>query len=357
MLAAACAPRTQPSAPPVNPDDLISDGRLYEAIVFLKENPGYADAAGRTQRAEAMLSREVGSRVTQAKDLASKGRLAESIRLYREALKLDPRRSDLAETVASLNAELDSRRRGLFTVLNTQLEKKNYTEAHTTLLKLERLDPFHDEVGTRLNEVESQIAAQYSKSMEEGIALYRKREYQKALAVFNRVLRTWPAHPQAQNYKNRITELYAEAAKVSPKKSAARPPAGKTAAAPVPAEPAATSFDQITAVRLSEGQGYLARGENAKALERFNKALDLDPNNEAAQKGRQQAIAKIGKTTEDLFREGVNFYRNEQLDRAIERWNLVLLMDPAHDRAQKYLERAQRLLDKFREVTGGSGSG
>lgn len=353
----ACAPRTQ-APPPADPDTLAADGRLYDAIMVLQTNPDLPDTAAKTRKYETMLAREVNTRVSQAKDLSGKGRLAESIRLYREAMKFDPRRTDLGEPVSRLNADLDTKRTNLFTVLNAQMSAQNYPDAHTTLLKLERLDPFSDDIGNRLNDVETKLAARYATSMNEGIELYRKRNYSQALTVFNRVLSVWPAHPQAANYRDRIKELYAEAAKMKPAAKTAKKASAPSTSKPGQAdEPVAASIEQIAAVRMTEAQQHLNKGEHAKALERYNKVLDLDPNNQEAIKGRQAAITKIGRSTEDLFREGVNFYRNEQLDKAIERWNLVLLIDPAHDRAQKYLERAQRLLDKFREVTTAGSAG
>ncbi len=351
---AACVPKTQLQPALADPDALVADGRLYDAIVLLQNHPELQDSAAKTQKIEGMLSREVKTRVATADGLAQKGRLAEAIRLYREAMKFDPRRQDLVEPVSKLNAELDSRRTNLFSVLNTQMAAKSYPDSHTTLLKLERLDPFSDDIGNKLNDVESRLSAQYAKDMEQGVDLYKKREYSKALAVFNRVLSVWPEHPQAINYRDRIRELFAESAKVKPSK-VAKAGSGKTAKGGASTsssdEPVQVSVDQIATVRMTEAAMFLNKGDPAKALERYNKVLDLQPNNPEAIKGRQTAIAKIGRSTEDLFREGVGFYRNEQLDKAIDRWNLVLLIDPTHDRAQKYLERAQRLLEKFKEVT------
>lgn len=353
----ACAQRPAAQIQRQDPDALVADGRLYDAIVLLQEDPNYPDAPARAKKIEATLAREVGDRVYQANGLADKGRLAEAIRLYREAMKLDPRRSDLAEPVSRLNADLQAKRTNLFAVLDVQMKARNFADAHTTLLKLERLDPFNDDIGNKLNDVEAKLSAQYAKPLEDAVALYRKHEYSKALKILNNVLSMWPGHPQAANYRDRIKELYAEASKVGP---ARKKPATSASKAPVETkseEPVNVSVSQITTLRLQEGQVYLQRGDAVKALERFNKTLDLEPGNQEAIKGRQQAIAKIGKSTEDIFREGVNFYRNEQLDKAIERWNLVLLIDPTHDRAQKYLERAQRLLDKFKEVTTPGGAG
>jgi len=50
------------------------------------------------------------------------------------------------------------------------------------------------------------------------------------------------------------------------------------------------------------------------------------------------------------YKTGMTYFLAEELDRAIEEWQETLRLNPAHGRAKRDLEKAQRLLDKLRTL-------
>jgi hypothetical protein len=50
---------------------------------------------------------------------------------------------------------------------------------------------------------------------------------------------------------------------------------------------------------------------------------------------------------EELFVQGIRYYRAERMAQAVREWETVLLIDPAHAKARVYLEKARRVLEKL----------
>ncbi len=91
------------------------------------------------------------------------------------------------------------------------------------------------------------------------------------------------------------------------------------------------------AVSTKEGLDAVASGDNIKALNAFVLVQKLDPANEEAQK---QIEAIKGSAVETLHREAMVEYNKQNLDKAIDLWDRVLALLPAHKNARLYRARA-----------------
>ena len=64
-------------------------------------------------------------------------------------------------------------------------------------------------------------------------------------------------------------------------------------------------------------------------------------------------VAAIAAPTIDidaLHREAINAYRSQDLDRAIELWNQILAVDPAHESARLYRSQAEALKERLQRL-------
>lgn len=102
---------------------------------------------------------------------------------------------------------------------------------------------------------------------------------------------------------------------------------------------------QRNADRLySDGVRLLKAGNNEKALDSFHQAVKLQPNHELAKK----QIAKLQTSViESLHKKAMTLYTNQELDDAIMNWDKVLKINPKHELAKLYRQRAIELKERL----------
>jgi len=98
---------------------------------------------------------------------------------------------------------------------------------------------------------------------------------------------------------------------------------------------------------FQSGKKLFAEGRYMEALETY---LQIDPD----YRGREKALAdvreKLQIQAEFHFKEGVNFFVEEDLAAAISEWEKTILLDPGHLNAINSIEKARNLLQKVKEI-------
>jgi tetratricopeptide (TPR) repeat protein len=95
---------------------------------------------------------------------------------------------------------------------------------------------------------------------------------------------------------------------------------------------------------LEAGQMYLDNGNELAAFERFKSAEIIDVTNETASKQMQTLQKQI---TEKYHREASTAFRQQSLAEAIEKWDIVLSVDPNHSNAMAYRTQALELQERL----------
>jgi LysM repeat protein len=139
--------------------------------------------------------------------------------------------------------------------------------------------------------------------------------------------------------------------------AAARAPAasGETGEAPVPgtpvAEPAATPAPPANdlAALLQKGRRLEASGDLPGAYGAFSAAAALSPGNRDAILQRDAAKAALIRSYD---REATQAFQRQNLDLAIAKWDRLLELDPANQKAKLERERALELKKKMNEKFG-----
>ncbi len=98
---------------------------------------------------------------------------------------------------------------------------------------------------------------------------------------------------------------------------------------------------------LAKGQGYYKKAKYKKAINQWQKILDVKPEHLQAQRKISQAENKIKEAIKDHFNKGVEFYNSKQTSEAIRELKLVLYYEENHEEAKQYLNKAQ---DEAREI-------
>lgn len=91
--------------------------------------------------------------------------------------------------------------------------------------------------------------------------------------------------------------------------------------------------------------GAIKSGSNVRAMRMLRR---LPKNYEDVSSLRQSVQAKIDEFANPLYLQGVNYFINEQLEDAVNAWELTLQANPWHDKARQDLAKARKLLEAVR---------
>lgn len=339
-LLIACGGKTDPMQRPSTvtskAERLIKAGNYYEAIRVWQTAPPGADTEERVRETEKILAEEVSRRIKRAGSLQRRGRIGEALQQTSEAYKLDPRKTELVPRMDSLRKDLEKRRAELLPQAEAKLAAKDLEGAHELLLRLNYLDPFDSQTKKRLDETEKQWNREVAASFERGMDFYAKRDFAEAAKEFEKVLQRWPGNTLARNYHQ---QSRTDAGPVqSDREKAERTERQRVA--------------QATQTLVARAEACTKSGDFRCALERLNEALDEDPDSVKAGRLRHEIVEKLTPQLEEIYRRGLDHYRREDHEQAISEWRLVILVDPTHERARKYIERAELILRRLERVPG-----
>ncbi len=99
--------------------------------------------------------------------------------------------------------------------------------------------------------------------------------------------------------------------------------------------------------RFTLGQRFFRQRQYIKAKQMLDGIQGKYPGLEAL---RTDLRVQSQKQAEVHYRDGVKFFLNDELERAVENWRLVLGLDPDHEEAAASIREAETLLQKLKTV-------
>jgi len=103
-----------------------------------------------------------------------------------------------------------------------------------------------------------------------------------------------------------------------------------------------------------KNRAYLSMGKELMLKKKYVESLNMFSEADTDFEGAQEAVIDLKKQmrleAEEHYRRGVKQFLNEELNMAIEEWEQTLVLNPDHAKAQKDIENARNLLEKFEKV-------
>ncbi len=103
----------------------------------------------------------------------------------------------------------------------------------------------------------------------------------------------------------------------------------------------------LNAAHYALGKQLLESGEMVAAADLLGKA---DKTYKDTSQLLSLAKAKIRSEADAHYRKGVNYFINEDLERAVAEWRRALALHPQHPKARQNIENANRLLEKYKAL-------
>lgn len=101
---------------------------------------------------------------------------------------------------------------------------------------------------------------------------------------------------------------------------------------------------------LKQARSALEKEEFARAIEAAEHALDIDSNNKEAKRIISEAQKKFEKQIPDLIAKGKEYYRNQELDKALKTFQSVLIWDPDDNTSLTFIKKIERQLETLKSL-------
>ncbi len=95
---------------------------------------------------------------------------------------------------------------------------------------------------------------------------------------------------------------------------------------------------------IQKGVNYREAGQLKKAIASFEKALEVEPGNAEAARYLAETENELDDLIQSHFNKGIAYFNQDALEDAIREWDKVLELDPSHQKAAEYKDRAQQRL-------------
>jgi tetratricopeptide (TPR) repeat protein len=345
LLAAAAAGCTTPLAVG---ERLYREGDRLGALETWRAIPENSSESSEAQERIAVVEEEFNYLVDdykrQARDFETNEQLAESILDYRLALKLQPDDADTLALVQQLARDLASRKAELQQQYDYAFGEGNLAAARRSMEQLRELDPFDPELQIDERQLHDALRLEVTRGLSAGRRQLIAGNHDEARRRFRQVLELDPDNESAREHISYIATLQLATLQREREATAER-------SASFASPERSTSEPEIRA------KGFYREALDAEQLKdyeeailNYDRALELDPKHRGAQRHLNEMRSLLAGRVGALIEKGRNFYRNEDLEMALNQWQLAELIDPDNERARAYVKRAKRQLQNLERL-------
>ncbi|MBD3288256.1 tetratricopeptide repeat protein, partial [candidate division KSB1 bacterium] len=107
-----------------------------------------------------------------------------------------------------------------------------------------------------------------------------------------------------------------------------------------------TSIEELQ----DRGMKLFNNGEYHRALDLFEQILEKDNNHVIAKSYVDECKTKLNKKIAEFFNSGMRLYTSGNYEGAIAEWNRILALDPNHESAIEYKNRAIERLEALEQL-------
>lgn len=102
-----------------------------------------------------------------------------------------------------------------------------------------------------------------------------------------------------------------------------------------------------------KGVAHLDADKLAPAIEELEAITKIITSYRDAEALLDEARNRRDREVDIYLKKGISYFQEEELEKAIEAWDMVLELDPANETALDYKSRAERVMERLREIIEG----
>ncbi len=314
----------------------------------------------RTKQAEEIFLRGLG--------YYSQKNYRKAISAFEEALSLSPQHEEALSTLEKARAGLEQQKKQndqLFAQAQRWQQRQQYLTAYNLYRQILNNDPDYDAARREIQALQGRIDEFISARMQAGEKAFQQGDLATAAEHFQAILNMSPAHREAAAYRQRLVEakrtrieglmrnaltlfdarLWQRAVEAF-ERVLELDPTNKFA---VSKRNEALSMINLKDL-YEQGERYYNRGQFLQAMELFDRVLARDPNHAEAKRYLDNAQRQLNFVIEQHFNRGLSHYANEDYDNAIKEWDRVLALNPDHAQCKQYREQARQKLEALQKL-------
>lgn len=307
-------------------------GRALEALSSVDPtDPEYPQAAEKRKEVEALAARYEQDVRRQTRGDIRNGKWAKALNTYDEALDRLPKSAIIKDGLAQLHQEQAEELERL--EMKRLLDHAQWLrETLPTYRLITRVDPRNSNAKNRLEKIESEAT-----KVADELALFGN----KALAD-DRI-----------EAADRILSIAAELSKTPAITESLKKLRQQQAQAKARLKVVEQNKTKEVNKYLQRYNAAFAKKDFISARNHLNMLKKADRGNSKWLKLDRKLDQTIAREVERLFENGVSTYSRGNYEQAAALWSKVLELDPDHKQAKESLDRAQRVLEKLKELKGG----
>jgi len=243
-----------------------------------------------------------------ALEYEDKRQYVQAIRIYRDILKLDPHHEEARRGIERLRSEIKLYLRQRLREGIRRLKQGDLEEAEKAFRDVLHVEPEHEKARYYLEKTRQIFSSRVNSCYQRGLEYFNEGELEKAIQEFKRALALDPKRQEIRE-KLKLTED-----KLNIKKT------------------------------LRQARAFFEEGSYQQAMVLFRQVLDKEPDNAEALEYLKQCRTRLNLQAEEHFSRGLKYYIDEDYSSAIKEWEKALAINPHHQAALKYKQRALQKL-------------
>lgn len=340
--------------------------KAFENILLVR--PDYPKAAHYTAQLKDVRAKQAEEIFLRGLGYYSQKNYTKAIADFEEAINLSPNYAEARENLEKARTGLAQQAKQndrLFAQARRLQQKQQYLSAYNLYRQILDSDPSYESARQEIKALQGRIDEFISAKMQAGERAFQRGDLAAAEDQFQAILKMSPGHREANNYRQRITEakrgrveshmrnamslfdarLWSRAVEAFERVLEVEP-SNKLAASK---RNQALSMIDLKDL-YEQGERYYNRGQFTQAMELFDRVLAKDPNHVEAKRYLDNSQRQLHLKIEQHFNRGLTYYANEDYDNAIKEWERVLAFNPEHAQSLQYREQARQKLEALQKL-------
>ena len=304
----------------------FNEGNLLKARENLEKalenNPKHEKARKKLAEVKSAIFEKVSKAKRDGKKNFKAGEYDKANKDFKTVLMYDPENEEIEDYIQMTQSIEDYKDEA-----KVFMSKKQYGKAIDSLNNVLKYNKDDQKVKQMIKEASAKGKKEASKWFNEGLDYFEKGDLKEAENRFRRVKSVDPTHSEAIRNLSKVEK----------------------------------EIERKVKSYYKTGLSYYDQKNYKKAISEFNKVLDLKSNYkdtrlrlQKAKKAYQKTRVKEKKLSEQkvqafLF-DGIKLYREGKLKEAISEWEKVLRVYPKHEKALKYIKRAEYKLRELEKL-------
>jgi len=307
----------------------------------------YASAQGRIDAVAEERGQLIERYLQRGRYFEERGRLAEAVLDYRLALRIEPNDRTTLAHVQELSRRVAKGRAEGLALFRAAFARDDLAAARVHVSSLRVLDAFSPEVADCQRQLAEALATRIEASLARANDRLDAGRFREAESAFRAVLELDPQNVTARGNLAYIERLRTESA---PAANATPDPTDPDVAPRPRVSTRPREFEIRAEGYFQNALGAEASGDPLQAIRYDLAAIDADASHAAARSHLAALRRALDAQVPGLLEAGRRHFQREDLQAALDQWELVLLIDPGNSEARDYSARAQKLLERLEEM-------